>query len=165
LPEAYLVGKSHRVQSELEARQAISAPAFDCRNEVIIEPTGLAVSDADASNEPSLFLPLKALRQNANQVAIDYSSTVPAFMVLTDTFYPGWHATIDGQPTEMFRANYLFRAVHVPPGAHTVRFEYWPFSLVAGLLLFLCALLAAFIIVLTNVSRQNQRNRPKAGAI
>lgn len=165
LPEAYLVGKCHHVQSELEARQAISAPAFDCRNEVIIEPTGAAVSNADASNEPSLFLPLKAVRENANQVAIDYSSAVPAFMVLTDTFYPGWHATIDGQPTEMFRANYLFRAVHVPSGKHTVQFEYWPFSLVAGLLLFSCATLAAFIIVLTNVSRRNQRNRRKAGAI
>lgn len=165
LPEAYLVGKCHHVQSELEARQAISAPAFDCRNEVIIEPTGAAVRNADASNEPSLFLPLKAVRENANQVAIDYSSAVPAFMVLTDTFYPGWQATIDGQPTEMFRANYLFRAVHVPSGKHTVRFEYWPFSLVAGLLLFSCATLAAFIIVLKNISRRNQRNRRKAGAI
>ncbi|MBA4076926.1 MAG: hypothetical protein C0508_17935 [Cyanobacteria bacterium PR.023] len=162
LPEAYLVGQGVLAQSELEARQAICAPAFDCRKTVVIEPDSATVKKLDDSKLSSLFLPLKALRQNANQVAIDYSSTVPAFMVLTDTFYPGWHATIDGQPTEMFRANYLFRAVHVPSGKHTVRFEYWPSSLVAGLVLFSCAVLAAFVIVLVNLSL---RNRRKAGAI
>lgn len=162
LPEAYLVGQGVLAQSELEARQAICAPAFDCRKTVVIEPDSATVKKLDDSALSSLFLPLKALRQNANQVAIDYSSTVPAFVVLTDTFYPGWHATIDGQPTEIFRANYLFRAVHVPSGKHTVRFEYWPFSLVAGLVLFSCAVLAAFAIVLVNLSL---RNRRKAGAI
>jgi hypothetical protein len=162
LPEAFLVGQGLLAQSELEARQAICAPEFDCRKTVVIESNSAAVKKLDDYNLSSLFLPLKALRQNANQVAIDYSSTVPAFMVLTDTFYPGWHATIDGQPTEMFRANYLFRAVHVPSGTHTVRFEYWPFSLVAGLVLLLCAILAACAIVLANLSL---RNRRRAGVI
>lgn len=165
LPEAYLVGQELRVQSEIEARQAISSPVFDCRKAVVIEPMSSAAAQIDHSKESSLFLPLKAVRKNGNHVAIDYSSTVPAFMVLTDTFYPGWHATIDGQPTEIFRANYLFRAIYVPYGTHKVRFEYWPFSLVAGLVLLSCATLAAFIIVLKNISRRNQRNRRKAGAI
>lgn len=133
-----------------------------CPKTVVIEPNSATVKKLDDSNLSSLFLPLKAWRQNANQVAIDYSSPVPAFMVLTDTFYPGWHATVDGQPTEIFRANYLFRAVHVPSGTHKVRFEYWPFSLVAGLVLLCCAILAVFAVVLVNLSL---RNRRKAGAI
>lgn len=162
LPEAYLVGQGLLARSELEARQAICAPAFDCRKTVVIEPNSATVRKLDDSSLSSLFLPLRAWRQNANQVAIDYSSPVPAFMVLTDTFYPGWHATVDGQPTEIFRANYLFRAVHVPSGTHKVRFEYWPFSLVAGLVLLCCAILAVFTVVLVNLSL---RNRRKAGAI
>lgn len=162
LPEAYLVGQEVRVQSEIEARQAVSSPAFDCRRAVIIEPISKAVAHVDDSKKSSLFLPLTAVRKNGNQVSIDYSSTVPAYMVLTDTFYPGWHATIDGVPTEIFRANYLFRAVHVPSGIHRVRFEYWPFSLVSGLGLFALAVMAAFTIILVNLSK---RNRRRAGAV
>jgi hypothetical protein len=162
LPEAYLVGQELRVQSEIEARQAVSSPAFDCRKAVVIEPMSSAAAQIDHSKESSLFLPLKAVRKNGNQVSIDYSSTVPAYMVLTDTFYPGWNATIDGQPTEIFRANYLFRAVHVPSGIHRVRFEYWPFSLVAGLGLLFFGILVAFTIILVNLPKQNRR---RAGAM
>ncbi len=53
-------------------------------------------------------------------------------LTLSDQYYPGWQATIDGQPTEIVRADTVFRAVCVPAGDHTVRFEYEPTSLYAG---------------------------------
>jgi hypothetical protein len=58
-----------------------------------------------------------------------------ALLVLSDTFYPGWQATVDGVVTPIHPANYLFRGVVVPPGEHTVRFFYQPDSWRHGLLL------------------------------
>jgi len=49
-------------------------------------------------------------------------------LVLHDIYYPGWRAIIDGTPTPIYRANILFRAIEMPKGKHTVRFEYAPFS-------------------------------------
>jgi hypothetical protein len=46
--------------------------------------------------------------------------------VVSDTWYPGWWATIDGQEVPIYRANYMFRGVFVPAGEHVVRFDYWP---------------------------------------
>src|SRR5262249_22213384 len=65
--------------------------------------------------------------------------------VLTDSYFPGWLAQIDGNDVPLYRADYDFRAVVVPAGEHTVRFKYSPLSfrvggitsLVAGMLVLL----------------------------
>jgi len=53
---------------------------------------------------------------------------VSGYLVLSDVYYPGWRATVDGVPAEIQRADYVFRAVLLPPGEHTVRMEFisWP---------------------------------------
>jgi uncharacterized membrane protein YfhO len=48
------------------------------------------------------------------------------YVVLADTTYPGWRATVDGVKAPIFAANGLFRAVFVRDGSHHVRFEYRP---------------------------------------
>ena len=47
-------------------------------------------------------------------------------VLLTDVWHPWWCATIDGNDTEIFRADAIFRAVQVPPGKHTVHFRFQP---------------------------------------
>jgi uncharacterized membrane protein YfhO len=46
------------------------------------------------------------------------------YLILSDAWYPGWQATLDGQPVPILRANGMFRAVHVPPGQHEIVFTY-----------------------------------------
>jgi uncharacterized membrane protein YfhO len=53
-------------------------------------------------------------------------------LVVTDAYYPGWKALIDGKETKIYIANYLFRAVQVPEGKHTVTFIYRPESFFYG---------------------------------
>lgn len=50
-------------------------------------------------------------------------------LVVSDTWYPGWRATIDGKEVPIHRANYMFRGIFVPAGEHIVRFDFWPVNL------------------------------------
>ena len=55
--------------------------------------------------------------------------------MLTDSYFPGWHASIDGVEAPILPADVAFRGVLVPPGTHQVTFEYAPASFSIGLAL------------------------------
>lgn len=61
-------------------------------------------------------------------------------VVLSDAWFPGWEASLDGLPTSILRANYALRAVQVPQGKHQILLRYRPHSLYWGALLSLCGL-------------------------
>jgi len=63
---------------------------------------------------------------------IETSSSSNAFLVTSDTYYPGWTASIDGQLTNIYHTDYLIRGVAVPAGSHRVRFEFRPKSFYVG---------------------------------
>ena len=73
-----------------------------------------------------------ALRDAPNRVTIHAVLDAPGYLVLADTWYPGWQAMVDGVPTEILRANYAFRAVWLEAGEHTVEMIYRPISVLIG---------------------------------
>ncbi|KKR10968.1 MAG: hypothetical protein UT40_C0042G0002 [Candidatus Woesebacteria bacterium GW2011_GWA1_39_21b] len=58
-----------------------------------------------------------------------------SFLFLSETFYPGWKAYVDGQEEKIFRANYIFQSIFIPKGEHNIRFIYQPVSFKIGLVL------------------------------
>ena len=59
-----------------------------------------------------------------NEVIVKTSASEPKILFLSDNYYPGWKATVDGDKTTILRANYTFRAVPLVGGEHIVRFWY-----------------------------------------
>jgi hypothetical protein len=88
----------------------------------------------------------------AEQVSVETQSAAPALLVLSDAFYPGWTATVDGAPAAILPANVLFRGVYVPAGAHTVTFDYEPTGWRLGLVLAAGGLLLALLAVSAGVA-------------
>jgi uncharacterized membrane protein YfhO len=67
-------------------------------------------------------------------VVLEVTTSQPGYLVLADTWYPGWTATIDGRSSPVLRADLAFRAVALPnAGTHRVVFRYFPVGLRAGL--------------------------------
>jgi uncharacterized membrane protein YfhO len=64
-------------------------------------------------------------------------------LVLSEMYFPGWRAFIDGAEAPIYCANYLFRAVQVPRGHHEVAFVYRPMSAVVGAVLSILSVLLA----------------------
>lgn len=92
---------------------------------------------------------------------IDLRVTSAGWRLLTssEVHYPGWRAQVDGVPAEMVLVNTAFRGVMVPPGSHQVSFRYVPMSFIAGSMLSLVSLVAAF-----GLSRGFRGDRGRSGA-
>ena len=83
------------------------------------------------------------------RVVVEAHVSGPAWLVLADTWYPGWRADVNGKPARIHRANLCQRAVHLPAGDHTVTFRYHATAYRRGLAISLTALafwLAALLI-------------------
>lgn len=81
--------------------------------------------------------------------------------VFSEIYYPyGWHATIDGEPTDIFRVNYMLRAINVPAGQHTIEFVFEPESVRRGNVLSLICF-GIMLLTLIGVSVWNIKKRKK----
>ncbi len=75
---------------------------------------------------------VKITHETPLEVDFSVQTNISAALIITDTWYPGWTAMVDGQPTPIYQANGSFRAVYVGTGAHTVIMRYMPGSLATG---------------------------------
>jgi hypothetical protein len=71
--------------------------------------------------------------ESSRQIVIDAEAPADGFLLLADTFYPGWTATVDGAPTPIYRANHSVRGIQLPRGRHEVRFTYEAPGYIRGL--------------------------------
>lgn len=69
-----------------------------------------------------------------DQVTLEVQADEEGWLFLSNSYYPGWQARLDGQPAEIYPANYLFQAVHIPSGSHKIRLLYRPFGFYFGAL-------------------------------
>ena len=83
----------------------------------------------------------------------------PGYLVLTDTYYPGWQATVDGTPVEILPANHAFRAVPLDSGEHRVVFEYDPLSFRLGAWITVGAWLLVMVMVSLGAVSGKRRKR------
>jgi hypothetical protein len=128
LGRAYL---AHRfaVMTREEALDHVDAGDVDFHRVVLLDRDP-EVSSLDRAQDR--FIPATITSYAPERVEIAVEAAAPGVLVLTDTYYPGWHARVDGATRQILRANGLFRAVVVPAGRHEVVFEYRPESLRLG---------------------------------
>lgn len=109
-----------------------SSKDFDPRRDLAVlkqdaEAWGLP---SDANGPKATAVPLKATivaeRPDRLEIDLDRAAPAGAFLVLSDTYYPGWRVLVDGVEKKVLRVDYAFRGVRLPEGAKHVVFFYAP---------------------------------------
>lgn len=139
-PRAFLASSFTTIQSDTAIIQTLFDSTFDRRESLILEKEP-AIKPRIGSGSADI------VSYKPNNVTVKTSSVVPKLLFLSDVFDPGWHATVDGKPSEIYRADYDFRAVAIPAGGHIVQFVYFPDSLRVG---FMFAVMG-FVIIFSGV--------------
>lgn len=85
-------------------------------------------------------------RYAPSDISIRADMSCDGMVVLSDTYYPGWYASVDGRPAPIFEVDLAFRGVPVPKGAHGITFRYRPRSVYWGAALTFTGLLGAAVL-------------------
>ena len=103
-----------------ETLRRLFSPAFDPAGEVLLPPElkpALTAGRAESARVLSSVV-------EANRVEAQVESAAPALMVVAQSYYHPWRASVDGRPAPLWRANHAFQALEVPAGRHQVRLVY-----------------------------------------
>jgi hypothetical protein len=145
-PRVFLVNKYIVEKNPQKILNLMFKKGVDLRNEAMLEQNPNLKLDGTGSAAIKKY--------TTNKISIEASSTGNNLLFLSDAYYPGWKAYIDGKETKIYRSDFAFRAIFMPKGEHKVEFIYNPFSFTLGvyaavlglILMFMGALFRRFIL-------------------
>jgi hypothetical protein len=131
------------------ALAAVTAPGFDGRRVAVTEGRvgGVPVSGSGVGSVG------RVVRYEPERVVVRASG--PGLLVLSDNWFPGWRASVDGRDVPVERVDYLFRGVRLGPGEHTVEFRYRPVSWRLGWIVSLVSLALLALALIAGTRRRN----------
>lgn len=144
-PRVFLVSDYEVAKSREEFENIFFAEDFDPLRTVVLEEDLQGQSFNDSNHRSSVEM----VSYTPNKVEFKTSAKGDRLLFLSDTYYPGWKAYVDKKETKIYRANYAFRAISVPSGAHQVQFIYDPVSFKIGYSISLVSLALLGILLLT----------------
>lgn len=145
LPRAFLVPRAKLIKDPKQILGYMGSDEFESEKEVILE------------EEPSLRIPSRSIistnsrvlieRYEAERVVLNITADCDGWLVLSDTYYPGWKAYVDDKTVRIYNADYVFRAVEIKKGKHKVTFNYSPVSFKSGLYISIFTVIIALILI------------------
>jgi len=144
-PRFFLAGSVSFVETAQEALELVRAGNFSEEEVSIVSAGGEDRPSAQTSAGK-----ISLVRDETDLVELTVKLGSQGWLMMTDTYFPGWHGYIDGKEVRIYRANYLFRGMPVPPGKHRVKFLYRPLSFEIGIyqnLAFLFTAIAGLVLL------------------
>jgi len=164
LPRVFLVASQQPVSGDAAALATVSAPGFDARRVAVTDHPlpGLPTAAGGAATNPGSGS-ARLRSYGPERIVVDASAPRHSLVVLTDDFYPGWQATVDGRAQPVQRVDLLLRGVSVGPGQHTVVLRYVPASWRIGWIVSLVAVLALVAVLLSAIRLRRRGTSSAAG--
>jgi len=147
-PRAFLVEEKIIEKDKEKMAQLLLSSDIDLLKVVILEEE-INGNDLKSSNSQEIFTDeVEFISYKPNEETLRISVDSDKILVVSETFYPGWKAFLDGQEIKIYRANYAFRAVFIPRGEHQLRMVYDPISFKLGSWLSLLGILICASLLL-----------------
>jgi len=113
---AFFVSNTLSVNSKQESIDALFNPNNSLRKTAVIENSQNLSKNNWSTGTVSM------VNYSDNSVILKTNNNGEGFLVLTDSYYPTWHAKIDGRLTQIYLTDYNFRGIIIPKGEHTIEF-------------------------------------------
>ena len=141
---AFMVYESEVIPDRKAMLDKMISKNVDLSRKVLLDETLQSMIEPPPS--PLTVNTVEHTRYATDEVVIHVTTDKPGTLVMSDLYTPDWHAMIDNREVKLYRANYAFRAVSIPPGSHTVKFRYEPLSYRIGVAMTFCGMIVLVLI-------------------
>ena len=152
LPRAWLVGAAQMADDQTTLN-ALKSDSFDPRA-VAYVADGLPFPVQGGTGEVAFTA------REPERIVLSVNAPADTLLVLSEVYYPGWRATIDGVPAPILRADYALRAVPVRAGAHQIEIIFDPWSVKIGIAVTTITIILVLTTVLLGVRAPQNRTSP-----
>jgi hypothetical protein len=151
-PPAFLVPSTgtNAIADEEVQLQMIRDPAFDPGRSVILSEPFPPMADEHARTLQSEPDGISWVGRNVNGFQLKVNAPEDSILVVSQAFYPGWKARIDGRETPVVPADYALTGISVGSGSHDIVFSYEPLSFKIGLILSIVALAISSVLLMAD---------------
>ena len=139
-PRAWTVHRIVVAKNERSGIDLVNDGTFDLRTTAVTvgsRPVLDACADADRVSN---------INDQTESLQVKVTMSCKGLLVVSDNFFPGWRAAVDGKGVDILKVNTAIRGVIVPVGTHTVTMNYRPFSVYFGFLCTLAGLAGAVVL-------------------
>lgn len=161
LPRALIVPRAEVISDPQNVLDRLADPLFDPFASVVIEehpsPPDVAVHGVSDSTTRLEGTTVVFKEYGPNRISIEATTSEGGYLLLNDSYDPGWKVSVDGRAARVFRANYLFRAVPLTPGAHELDFVFQPRAFRVGLTATLATISTLFVAWLVHRYRMRRQ--------
>lgn len=140
MPRAFLVHEARVIDDDLATVAAMADPAFRPEQTVILAASPERQAEIKRGTDT-----VEIVTYDPECVTLEVDAGSAGYLVLTDTYYPGWEAEVNGRTVPIYRANLTSRAIALDAGHHQVVFSYRPHTFYTGTAISLLTLLATII--------------------
>ncbi|NOK59791.1 MAG: hypothetical protein GFH27_549285n315 [Chloroflexi bacterium AL-W] len=152
---AYFVDTVEVQNDQQTVLETVTATGFDGKQTALVE-TKTPLTISSATGEATVAI----TNHTPNQTTLTAATEEERLLVMSEMYFPGWHAYIDGEESPIYRTNYLFRGIVVPEGEHTITFLYRPNSLIIGSTLSMVSIIVMIGLLLMRQRKTMSRKAP-----
>jgi hypothetical protein len=154
LGNAWLVSSVSTVNNADEELNQICN--IDPKSTAVVDQSKFTTGSTTYDNSGEVILE----EHQPNYLRYRFNNTGTALAVFSEIYYPeGWNATIDGEPANILRANFILRALEVPPGQHTIEFRFEPAAYFTGNKVMMASSIALLLLFFGIVGLELKRLR------
>jgi hypothetical protein len=139
--------------------QIMADPELDLRQTAVIEnlPADLE-NRVNQDGQETQFTAGRAQLISSGELKVEVSAKAPGILIVTDQYYPGWKAFVDGVPTPIYAVDGIFRGVFLEEGSHVIEFKYQPLSFIIGAVVSLGSFLATISFLYISYRSKSSQN-------
>src|SRR5260370_41057318 len=158
MPRHFLVHSWVVSPNETQSLKEMTSSTFDLRTSAVLEgsPRGESGACSPPNNDTT-----RIVSYGPDSITIGTQSACPGYLVLSDSYYDGWHATVDGVESPILPADAAFRGVFVLAGSHKVSLQYLPLTYYGIMILSWTTLALLILSTVIITVRRRKTNSPK----